>query len=43
MRWCKECNNQKVESLAHHLLECTSYKVIRDKYNSIFKYIKYIW
>ena len=42
MRWCKECNSQKVENLAHHLLECTNYKVIREKYSSIFKDIKYI-
>ena len=43
MRWSKECKSQKVESLTHHLLECTSYKVIREKYSSIFKVIKYIW
>ena len=43
MRWCKECKSQKVESLAHHLLECTSYKVIRENNSSIFKDVKYIW
>ena len=37
MRWCKECKSQKVESLAHHLLEYMSYKVIREKYSSLFK------